>query len=111
MSSFEHQFSSDEPAEDVLHEESHWEMSFPHENSGPCHTYNPLHESDTGLFVCIYVVLKDESWDPSLEIFLHDESMLYYSFNLRWDFSLKATTLSKRGISHPRLEGKSFMYT
>ena len=108
IASFQHKFSLDEPAKEALHDENHWALSFPHEKSGPCHTYNPLHESDTGLKIGLYIVMKDKSWDPALEIFLHTENRLYYSFNLRSDFFLKPITLEKANINPTRLKGKHF---
>ena len=105
FSSFQQQFSQDVYAVDVLQQEHNWELSFPNENSGPCYTYNPPYESDPGLPMGIYIVMKDESWDPTLEIFLHDKGAFFYSYNLAWDFLLKAKTLLKEKINHPKLEG------
>ena len=90
----------------MLHDERHWELSYPHEASGPCHTYNPLHESDPGLPIGIYIVMKDKSLDPRLEIFLHDENQLYYSHNLAWDIFLSGTMLDEANVNPTELKGK-----
>ena len=110
ISSFEQKFSRGEPAKNVLDDETHWGLSFPHENSGPCYTYNPLHKSDPELQVGMYIVMKDESWDPTLEIFLHSADELYYSHTLVWDWFLSAKTLRKERLHHPRLKRKYFTY-
>ena len=105
ISSFEQIFSADDRPKDVLHDQSHWNLSFPHETSGPCHTYNPLYVSDAGLHVGMYIVMKDAHWDPALEIFLHPEHRLYYTYKPYWHFLLEPKTLEEIGLYHPRLEG------
>ena len=98
-------FSANETAQDVLNNEKHWEVSVPHEMSGPCHTYNPLYESDPGPTVGMYITMKNGLWDPTLQIFLHSESKFFYSSRLAWDHYLDAKTLEKLKINHPRLKG------
>ena len=108
ISSLKQRYSLDGHPKDVLHDDKHWKLSYPHERSGPCHTYNPLYESDPGLNVATFIVMKGKSWDPKLEIFLHDENQLYYSHNLRHDFYLKPITLDEANINPARLKGKHF---
>ena len=108
IASFEQRYSSDKGSEDVLHHDRHWQRSYPNQISGPCYTYNPLYKSDPGLRYGTYIVMKDKSWDPSIEIFLHDENSLYYSRNLHGEFYLKGTKLDKLGINPAFLEGKYF---
>ena len=109
FSSFEQFFSANEPVKDVLHDEKHWELSVPQEMSGPCHTYNPLHESEPGPTVGTYIKMKDDFWDPALQIFLHKEDKFFYSHYLKWDYFLDAKALEETKLNHPRLKGTTLL--
>ena len=111
FSSFEQFFSANEPVKDVLHDERHWQLSAPYETSGPCHTYNPLYKSDAGPRVGIYIKMKDDHWDPELQILLHEEGKLFYSHQLVWSFSLDAKNLEEQKLNHPRLKGNLLLLT
>ena len=108
LSTFEQMFASDQPARDMLHEEKQWKLSFPHEKSGPCYTYDPPMESDSGLRVGIFMTMKLDHWDPNLEIFLHEENKFFYTRNPTRDIYLDSTKLKRDKTGHPRATGKPF---
>ena len=109
FSSFEQFFSANKPVKDVLHDEKHWELSAANEQSGPCHTYNPLHKSEAGPKVGMYIKMKDDHWDPELQILLHEEGKLFYSHHLSWYFFLDAKKLEEAKLNNPRLKGNSLL--
>ena len=81
LSGFEKRFDIGESEKDVLHEDSSWKRSIPHEQSGPCETYDPPFESDPGYEISMFVRMASSSWDPHLEIFLHEKDKFFYSKN------------------------------
>ena len=79
LSTFGQMFTMNESAHNMLKEDKYWKLSFPHEKSGPCYTYDPPSESEAGLEVGIYVTMKSDRWDPDLLIYLHEEGKFYYT--------------------------------
>ena len=74
---FEQRFARDQSEEDILHNNDYWTQSYPHENSGPCETYDPPFISEPGNEIGIFFILKD--LDSKLDIFLHEKGKFFYS--------------------------------
>ena len=81
LSKFEHRFEIGSSAMDMLYNDEYWAVSVPNEYSGPCYTYNPPLLSDPGKTVSLYMIFNMSTWDPDLQIFLHDPNALFYSTN------------------------------
>ena len=76
---FEQRFERDQLEEDILHNEDYWTQAFPHENSGPCETYNPPVISESGHGTGIFLKLK--YMPRNLELFLHEKNKFFYTKN------------------------------
>ena len=79
LTTFTQRFEKDEAEVDILLEDKYWTKSIPHENSGPCETYDPPSPSDPGYETSMFLTLKD--LDTSLDIFLHEKNKFFYSKN------------------------------
>ena len=66
---------------DMLSNDEYWSVSVPNEYSGPCYTYTPPFDSDPGKTVNLYMIFNMSTWDPHLQIFLHDPNAFFYSTN------------------------------
>ena len=54
---FEQRFRNNEPEIDILHNDRFWTKSIPHEQSGPCETYDPPYDSDPGYDISMFFTL------------------------------------------------------
>ena len=79
ISLLEQRFRIGDPEIDMLKQNKHWESFVPHESSGPCYTYNPPEDSDPGYDISLYIKLKMEQFEDSLQIFLHPKNKFYYA--------------------------------
>ena len=76
---FEQRFRNNEPEIDILHDDQYWTKSIPHEQSGPCETYDPPMKSDPGYEISMFVTMKD--MNTSLDVFVHEKDKFFYSKN------------------------------
>ena len=107
---FEQRFVKDQPNNEILHNDDYWTKSIPHEQSGPCETYNPPLPSDPGYESSMFFTLKD--WDANLEIFLHEKNKFLYSKNLMSSSSTRLLDLRevmKKKDNHTRVLGMYFI--
>ena len=111
LSLFEQRFVSGQDKKDVLHDDRYWKRSVPHENSGPCETYDPPFESDPGYAISMFIRLKSDDWDPNLEIILHEKNSFFYSRSPTYMMIyLDAEQLRATNLSHPRAVGNLCIY-
>ena len=107
LETFQQRFVSMESTIDMLHLDKEWTVFVPHENSGPCYTYDPPSESDPGLSVSILMRLKTDDWDSDLRIFLHEKNKFFYSIkpapNIKY---LDPKSWNQANIRHLRAIGK-----
>ena len=107
LSTFEQRFERGSPAIDMLHKDEYWSSSVPNENSGTCYTYDPPYDSDPGTAISMYMKFNMSTWDPSLQIFLHEPNGFYYSTEPVIN-TILLNMGDKRDIGHPRVTGKYF---
>ena len=103
---FEQRFVKDQPENDILRHDTYWKKLIPHENSGPCETYDPPMLSDPGYEISMFLTLKD--WDTNLDIFLHEKDRFYYSKNLmssKFTKFLDLEEVKKANNEHTRIIG------
>ena len=105
LDSFEQMFSRDQPVKDMLHEDTAWTISFPTESSGPCYTYKPPAEADTGIQIGMYMTFKSDEFDEDLDIFLHEQKQFYYTKNPINDIHIDSKKLKDTKMNHPRAIG------
>ena len=55
LSLLEQRFAFGQHEVDMLKDDKNWKQSVPHENSGPCYTYDPPFESDPGYDISMYI--------------------------------------------------------
>ena len=104
--SLQQRFSMGKPEYEMLHRPDNWQFSIPHENSGPCYTYNPPEESDPGFISGILLQLNMENWDPDLDIFIHKKEKFFYQD----DWTSNTIRIDPAGLNisdsgHPRIIG------
>ena len=105
---FEQRFVSGESEHDMLHVDGQWKVSVPHEESGPCYTYDPPNESDPGLMVSIFMRLKTKDWNSDLRIFLHEKNRFFYSIkSAPKTMYLDPKSWKQANTGHPRAIGKN----
>ena len=108
LSTFEQRFMSGQSEYEMLRDEKQWSQFVPHENSGPCYTYDPPFESDPGYEISIYMRMNSTDWEPNLQIFLHQKNKFFYSTKPNYNIIyLDPETLRKTEDSHPRAIGKA----
>ena len=100
-------FSRDQPVQDMLHDEKLWTMSIPSETSGPCYTYNPPAESDTGIQIGMYMKFKSDEFDENLDIFVHEPNQFYYTKRPINDLHIDSQQLKDTKMNHPRAIGNT----
>ena len=61
----------------VLTDNGSWKESIPHEQSGPCYTYDPPRQSDPGWDYGMNI-FPNGDWEDGLEIFLHPRDKFFY---------------------------------
>ena len=76
--SLQQRFKEGETEIEMLNQTDLWSFSIPHEDSGPCYTYNPPYESDPGYPNSIFLVLSFEDWLEDLDIFLHEKGKFFF---------------------------------
>ena len=106
---FEQRFVKDQPENDILHNDKYWTKSIPHENSGPCETYDPPMPSDPGYEISMFLTLKH--LDTKLDIFLHEKNKFFYSKNLmssKFTKFLDLEEVEKTNNEHTRIIGMQF---
>ena len=107
LSTFQQRFVIDQPERDVLHEDGHWKRFIPHENSGPCETYDPPVESDPGYEISMHMRMNSSDWDPDLEIFIHAKNNFFYTKKPSDSIYLDSEKLQNNNnkLPHPRAIG------
>ena len=103
---FEQRFVKDQPENDILRNDKYWKKSIPHENSGPCETYDPPMLSEPGYEISMFLTLKD--LDTNLDIFLHEKNRFFYSKNLmssKFTKFLDLEEVKKTNNDHTRIIG------
>lgn len=113
MSEFKQRFVvSNACSIDVLMDEKLWTESIPHEDSGPCYTYNPPAISDPGWYYGIEmkpnVVSDSGNWDKDLEIFLHEEGKIFYFKEAAPPNNIRIHINTLRNMNHSMILGKHF---
>ena len=106
LSLLEQRFAFGQHEVDMLKDDKNWKQFVPHENSGPCYTYNPPFDSDPGTGMSMYMTFNMNNWDPSLQIFLHEPNGFFYSTKPVRNTML----LNLAGTKHPRATGKSLSF-
>ena len=92
---------------DMLSKDEHWSLSTPNEYSGPCYTYTPPFVSDPGETVNLYIIFNMSTWDPLLQIFLHDSNAFFYSTKDEVNTKLLDVKILNN-FAYPRAVGKWF---
>ena len=111
LSVFQQRFVAGQSAKDVLHEDKYWKRFIPHENSGPCETYDPPFQSEPGYATSMYIRLNSSDWDPYLEIFLHEKNKFFYSIHPTYQLIyLDSQKLRATNLSHPRVIGNLYTF-
>lgn len=106
--SLQQRFNEGEPEQEMINKTDHWTFSIPHEESGPCYTYNPPYESDPGYPNSLFIVLNFKDWDKDLDIFLHEKGKLFFQDKETSDtVRLDQTELQNVATGHPRVKGIS----
>ena len=90
----------------MLSKDEHWSISVPNEYSGPCYTYTPPLSSDPGKTVNLYMIFNMSTWDPDLQIFLHDPNTFFYSEKAEVNTKL-LDTQSLKDSAYPRAVGNN----
>ena len=104
--SLQQKFSEGETEEEMLNQTDLWTFSIPHEDSGPCYTYNPPRASDPGYPNSIFLVLNFENWTKDLDIFLHEKGKFFYQDGSTSDtIRLDQSELENVKTGHPRVKG------
>ena len=106
---FEQRFIKDNAEKEILHNDNYWTKSIPHEQSGPCETYDPPSQSDPGYEISMFLTLKE--LDTNLDIFLHERNKFFFSKNLmssKFTKYLDLEEVKKTNNDHTRIIGMSF---
>ena len=109
LTTFTQRFEKDETEKEILLEDKYWTKSIPHEDSGPCETYDPPLPSDPGYEISMFLTLKE--FDTNLDIFLHERNKFFYSKNLmcsKFTKYLDLEEVKKTNKDHTRIIGMSF---
>ena len=94
---------------DMLKEDGNWKQFVPHENSGPCYTYDPPHESDSGYDISMYMKLASTKFGSNMQIFLHKKNQFFYATKNNYNMLyLDHKTLQNTLNNHPRAIRKIF---
>ena len=90
----------------MLNQTNLWSFAIPHEDSGPCYTYNPPYESDPGYQNSIFLVVNFEDWVEDLDIFLHEKGKFFFQDGWTTDtIRLDQSKLRSVDTGHPRVKG------
>ena len=106
MTTFTQRFEKDETEKEILSEDKYWTKSIPHENSGPCETYDPPLLSDPGYEISMFLTLKE--LDTDLDIFLHEKHKFFYSknpMNSKYTKYIDLEDVNKTDNEHTRIIG------
>ena len=92
---------------DVLKNDDQWHASIPNEESGPCYTYDPPFDSQLAETSNMFIEFNMSTWDPLLEVFLHDKNQLFYSrkTSINTKF-ISSNMLRATALNHPRALSK-----
>ena len=104
---FEQRFVKDKPEKEILHNDNYWTKSIPHEQSGPCETYDPPMKSDPGYEISMFVTMKD--LNTSLDVFVHEKDKFFYSKNRmfgKFTRYLDVSKFIKSRNDHTRIIGR-----
>ena len=98
---------------DVFSDSSLWKESIPHEDSGPCYTYNPPSLSDPGWYYGIEIKpnidnnhVPENNWDKDLEIFLHEYGKFFYFKEAAPPNNIRIHTNTLRSMNHTMILGE-----
>ena len=105
--SIQQRFSDGEPEYEMLNQSQYWSFSIPHESSGPCYTYDPPFDSQLAETSNMFIEFNMSTWDPLLEVFLHDKNQLFYSrkTSINTKF-ISSNMLRATALNHPRALSK-----
>ena len=114
MSEFKQRFVvSNSSLIDILVDNNLWEESIPHEESGPCYTYNPPAMSDPGWWYGIEMYPKlssdSDNWDKDLEIFLHERGKFFYFKEAAPPNNIRIHINTLRNMNHAMILGKHIL--
>ena len=111
ITNFTQRFKGSSPDIDVLRQDKYWDVFIPNEHSGPCYMYTPPFDSDPGDTNNMYMVFNFSSWDPLLEIFLHDKKDFFYSKKKMINSKLiTSEMLNTTTTKNPRALGKQLQF-
>ena len=98
---------------DVFSNASLWEETIPHEESGPCFTYNPPVPSDPGWYYGLEMRPNtngmESNWPIDLEIFLHEKDKFFYFMEAAPPNNIKIHTNTLRNMNHALILGNLFV--
>ena len=83
LTTFKQRFENDKPEKEILLEDKYWTKSIPHEQSGPCETYDPPFDSDPGYDISMFFTLKDLLHWIMLEVAVYSLLQSSYFFPLK----------------------------
>ena len=109
LTTFKQRFENDKPEKEILLADKYWTKSIPHEQSGPCETYDPPFDSGPGYDISMFFTLKE--LDTNLEMFLHKKGKFFYSKNPMSQKRSKYIDLEeikKKNYEHTRIVGMRF---
>ena len=109
LTTFTQRFEKDETEKEILSEDKYWTQSIPHENSGPCETYDPPSSSDPGYESSMFLTSKE--LDTSLDVFLHEKNKFFYSknpMNSKYTKYIDLEEVKKTENDHTRVIGMYF---
>ena len=112
LTTFTQRFEKDETEKEILLEDKYWNESIPHEDSGPCETYDPPLPSDPGYEISMFLTLTE--LDTDLDIFLHEKNKFFYSknpMNSKYTKYIDLEDVNKTDNEHTRVIGMFFRYT
>ena len=116
---FEHRLRHDQPAIDILRNESYWIKSIPHDRSGPCFTYNPLIESDPGFYYAMTIEPKidAEKFESerrtlfnNLRVFLHEPKKFFFFKEEEAPNNIAIDFLRMQFTNRTRIVGKAICH-
>ena len=91
----------------MINEDQYWSISIPHESSGPCYTYDPPVDSESGFDAGMYIIMnskQEDGWDPDLEMFFHEKGKFFYQDDKTAD-TVKVQKPNRKSLilGHPRI--------
>ena len=98
---------------EILSDERLWTKSIPHEESGPCYTYDPPAMSDPGWYYGVEIepnmASGSDNWDKDLEIFLHERGKFFYFKEASPPNNIRLHINTLRNMNHAMILGNHFI--